>query len=337
MVKKLVILMLFFLFLMTGLLTPLSVNAAEFPELKYTIAHSHPTTPDDDIHYFCTQFVKYVTEVTGDKITFDIVGDTILGGESELLESIGLGTIDIVPLPNVTVSSQSSPHEILAMPFLFKDFDDVHRFLDSEIMAELNESIITDCKAKVLAMGDGGFRYCLNNVRPIKTLEDFKGLKLRVMESALPISMFKLLGANPTPMVGGEVFAALQQGTIDGLEQPVTTLYSMQHWTVAKYLDMTGHQFTAWYLLMNIDQWNKLSAELQAIFLEAAAKAAADQRKAVIESEEKKIEIMATNVIVNRNVDTSGMREAVKPLYQEYRGIIGEEIFGRALKFLGIE
>ena len=328
-----------------GVFSPFGLSAAyaapegegDFKELKLTIGHSHPTNADDDVHYLCVQFAKHVTEATGGKVTFDIIGDGILGAEPEQLEAVGFGTSDMTTVTSITISTQSASHLILSMPFLFQNYDEIHRFLDSEIMAEINEKILNDCNAKVLTIGDGGFRQSINNVHPITSAESYKNLKWRVMESPLHIAIFRALGSNPTPMNGLEILTGLQQGTIDGLDIPTTSIYSMQLYTAAKYLDLTNHMFTGWYLLINKARWDAFPDNLQKIFVESAAKATAEQRVLVVDSEVRKIDTMeAAGKITNRNVETSSMREAVKPLYDEYRGRIGGDILDRTMSFLGI-
>ena len=146
---------------------------------------------------------------------------------------------------------------------------------------------------------------------------------------------FKALGANATPMGGAEVFTGLQQGTIDGCEFPVSSIYSMQLYTAAKYIDMTNHMFAAWYMCTSDDLWNKLSPEVQRIFEEAAKAANEASRKVQMESVEAQLsEIEKAGAVINRDVDTDAMREAVMPILESYRDKIGAEIYDKAMAYI---
>lgn len=314
---------------------PAGGGSVEFEEMELTIAHPHPTNETDDVHYLATQFAQNVKEATGGKVTFSIVGDSVLGSDAELLESMTLNTLDMCVVTSTAIGNNTPAHQILSMPFMFRDIDQVHAFLDSEIMDELNAKVVNDSNAVVLGVGDSGFRQCVNNVRPIASAADFSGLKFRVMESPLYIRMFECLGANPTPMAGSEMFSALQVHTIDGLELPIASIYSMQIYTAGKYIDMTNHLYTGWYLCINNSKWNSLSPELQKVFQEAADKAVAAQRTLVAELEGEQISaIEANGNVVNRDVDTSEMQELVQPIYDEYRDVIGADVMDRTREFL---
>lgn len=306
-----------------------------FPKMEITLAHPHPTSEDDDVHYLALQFKKYVEEATGGSVTIDIVGDAVMGADAELLEGLTLGTLDCIITTGTAVSDQNPAHQILFMPFMFANYDEVHAFIDSDIMSELCKSAEETSNAKVLAIGDGGFRQCLNNIRPITSVEDFKGLKWRVMSAPLYIDMFEKLGANPTPMSGSEVFTGMQQKTIEGCEFPIASIHSMQLNTVSKYIDLTNHMYSAWYLCYNNDKFEAFGDDLKAVMTEAAQKALADQRKLVVSTEESKLaEIENAGAIIGRNVDTTGMQAAVEPIYEDYYDIIGKDVFDESLAFL---
>jgi tripartite ATP-independent transporter DctP family solute receptor len=303
--------------------------------MTFTIAHPHPMTEDDDVHILASKFGEYLKEATGGKVTVDIVGDGVMGMDAELLEGIQLGTLDCVVTTGTSVADQNPAHQVLFMPFMFADYDEVHKFIDSDIMQGLCEAPKTTCNCKILAIGDGGFRQCLNNKLPINSAADFKGLKWRVMSAPLYISMFDLLGANPTPMPGGEVFTAMQQKTVDGCEFPISSIYSMQLYTVSKYVDLTNHMYSAWYLCFNNSKFESFSPELQAVMEECAQKALADQRNAVASTEADKIaEIEKSGTIVGHNPDVASMQEAVAPLYEQFYDIIGKDVFDKTLAFL---
>ena len=305
-----------------------------FPEMEITIATSHPNNEEDSLYVYCKTLADIVTEKTGGKITFDIIGDSVLGDDNEIAQGIAMGTLQMGVTSSAAVSNYEPCHQFLGLPFIFNDYEEAHTFLDSDIAAEMNETLYDD-GLKVLNVLDGGFRECLNIVHPITDVDSFHGLKWRVVQQDMWITMFNLLGANATPMSGAEVFTGLQQGTIDGCEFPVSSIYSMQLYTAANYLDMTNHIFAAWYFCMSDELWESFSPELQQIFIDAGNEANELARQVDMESVDVQLaEIEAAGVQVNREVDTSNMRAAVEPMYEDYRDIIGADIYDRAMEFV---
>lgn len=258
----------------------------------------------------------------------------MLGDDNEIAQGIAMGTLQMGVTSSAAVSNYEPCHQFLGLPFIFNDYEEAHTFLDSDIAAEMNEALYDD-GLKVLNVLDGGFRECLNIVHPITDVDSFHGLKWRVVQQDMWITMFNLLGANATPMSGAEVFTGLQQGTIDGCEFPVSSIYSMQLYTAANYLDMTNHIFAAWYFCMSDELWESFSPELQQIFIDAGNEANELARQVDMESVDVQLaEIEAAGVQVNREVDTSNMRAAVEPMYEDYRDIIGADIYDRAMEFV---
>ena len=303
---------------------------------QITIASPQPNNEDDPVYVYCKTFMDTVTEKTDGAITFEIQGDSILGDDVEIAEGLALGTLDMGVTSNAAIASYDPAHELYALPFIFNDDEEANSFIDSDIAAEMNTGVEKE-GFRILSVLNGGFRQCLNTKKPIHSLEDFKGMKWRVPSSNLFTDTFNALGANATPMSGSEVFTGLQQGTIDGCEFPISSIYSMQLYTAAEYIDMTNHMFTAWYACINGDLWASLSAEEQKIFEEAAVEANEAARKVQAESVEeqlKKIEAEGNNTI-NRDVDMDAMREAVQPVLESYRDeIIGADLYDEAMAFI---
>ena len=311
-----------------------SEEGNDFPELSITIATTHPNNEEDSLYLYCKTLADIVTEKTDGKVTFDIIGDSVLGDDTEIAQGIAMGTLQMGVTSSAAVSSYEACHQFLGLPFIFDDYEDAHVFLDSDISAEMNE-LLYDDGLKVLNVLDGGFRECLNTTRPITDVDSFDGLKWRVVPQDMWITMFNLLGANSTPMSGAEVFTGLQQGTIDGCEFPVSSIYSMQLYTATKYLDMTNHIFAAWYCCMSDELWESFSPELQQIFVDAGKEANEVARQADQDSVEVQLSaIEEAGVQVNRNVDTTNMRAAVEPMYANYRDAIGADIYDRAMAFI---
>lgn len=313
---------------------PAGDGAEGIEAMEITIASPQPNSESDPVYVYCKTFADIVTEKTDGKITFDIQGDAVLGSDTEIAEGLTLGTLDMGITSNAAAGGYAPSQQLYALPFLFNDDEEANAFIDSDIAAEMNKDM-EEKGLKVMSVLDGGFRQSLNTKKSIHSMAGYKGMKWRVPPMDLFTDTFKALGANATPMSGAEVFTGLQQGTIDGCEFPVSSIYSMQLYTAAGYIDMTNHMFTAWYACVSDKLWDKLSPEVQKIFEEAAAEANEASRKVQIESTESQLaEIEKAGATVNYDVNTDEMREAVQPILESYRDKIGADLYDRAMEYI---
>lgn len=311
-----------------------SASNDDVKEMEITIATPHPNNEKDPVYVYCKTFADLVTEKTEGKITFDIQGDSVLGDDTEIAEGLTLGTLQMGIASNAAISSYDAAQQIYALPFLFENDEEVNKFIDSDIATKMNKGVEDD-GLKIISILDGGFRQSVNTKKSVRTMSDFKGMKWRVPPMDLFTDTFKALGANATPMSGAEVFTGLQQGTIDGCEFPVSSIYSMQLYTAAKYVDMTNHMFAAWYACASDELWDSLSPEIQKIFEDAAKEANETSRKVQVDSVESQLaEIEKAGCTVNREVDVKEMRQAVKPILESYRDKIGADLYDEAMEYI---
>src|SRR5207249_4151239 len=195
-----------------------------------------------------------------------------LGAERESIEAVQLGTLDLTMTSTGPVPNFVPEVAILDIPFLFRDYAHARATLDGPIGQELlakfpSKGIVA------LAWGENGFRHMTNNKRSVVLPDDLKGLKMRTMENPVHIQAYKQFGIIPTPMAFTEVFTALQQGTVDGQENPLSVITSAKLDQVQKYLTLTGHVYSPALILMSKAQWDKLSPEDKQAFRDAANEA----------------------------------------------------------------
>lgn len=248
-----------------------------------------------------------------------------LGAEREAVEAVQLGTQELTwtstgPIPNFVPEVK-----ILDVPFLFRDYAHARAVLDGPIGQEMLKKF--DSKGiKALAWGENGFRHMTNNKRPINTPEDMKGLKMRTMENPVHIQAYKGFGIIPTPMAFTEVFTALQQGTVDGQENPLSVITANKFEQVQKYLTLTGHVYSPGVFLMNKAAFDKLSPADQKAFLEAA-KVAAKANRDRVDSDEKTAvaDLRAKGMQVVDKVDKAKFQAALAPVFVDF-----EKQFGKA-------
>ena len=222
-------------------------------------------------------FADLVNEHTKGSIKIDVYTAGQLGGEGDMTEYVSLGTLDICLTSNAPLTNFSSRFNLFEMPYLFMNYEQIDAVLDGNIGQELMQELEA-INIKGLAYFENGFRNLTNSKREVNSPEDLHGLKIRTMESAMHIAAFTALGANPTPMAWGEVYTALQQGTIDGQENPGIAIAGQKIYEVNKYLSITEHVYTPVELIMNLGKFNALSAGDQQILLECAQKAAVYER-----------------------------------------------------------
>lgn len=172
----------------------------------------------------------------------------------------------------------------------------------------------------------------INNVRPVNTPEDLKSVKYRVMKTPVYIGMFKSLGANAVPMPWGEVFTAVQQKVVDGLEIPVPVIYANKYYEVTKYLSLTGHTYSPLVLMASNRTWKKISTQDQALFQKAAQEAAVYERAVIAGIIREYLEdLKKEGMVINQVADKTAFQEGVKPMYKEFEGKIGKDVLNTFL------
>ncbi|MBW1995526.1 MAG: DctP family TRAP transporter solute-binding subunit, partial [Deltaproteobacteria bacterium] len=217
------------------------------------------------------------------------------------------------------------------MPFIYASEEQAHKVLDGPIGQKLMKSLE---KQNIIGLGfaEGGYRQMINNVRQIYMPKDVSGIKWRVMPNPVYIGMFRSLGGNAVPMAWGEVFTAMQQKTIDGLEIPIAVIYSNHYYEVAKYLSITNHTYSALGLLISKRKYDRLTPDQQDAVKKAARKAIAIQRQMNKENIEILIgKIKEKGMRVNAVRDPSSFRSKVKPVYEKFRDSIGSELLDSVL------
>jgi tripartite ATP-independent transporter DctP family solute receptor len=181
-----------------------------------------------------------------------------------------------------------------------------------------------------LAWGENGFRHMTNSKRPVNLPDDLKGLKMRTMENPIHIQAYKQFGILPTPMAFTEVFTALQQGTVDGQENPLSVITAAKLDQVQKNLSLTGHVYSPAVILMNKGQWDKLSAADKQAFLDAAKEAVKANRARIDDDERKAVaDLRAKGMAVVENVDKAKFQAALAPVYTDFAKRFGQDNIDR--------
>jgi tripartite ATP-independent transporter DctP family solute receptor len=269
---------------------------------------------------------KAVAERMGGRYKIELFPNFQLGGEREMTEGAQLGTIDLVTTSTGPVGNFVPDTLITDIPFLFRDYAHARGVLDGPI----GQGILDKCTAKgliCLAWAENGFRHMTNNRREVATPADAKGLKVRTMENPVHMQAFRTLGVLPTPMAFPEVFGALQQGTVDGQENPIGVIVSAKLNQVQKHLTLTGHLYSPAMVLMSPAAFNKMSADDRKLMVQIAKEGAQVTRKRVEELERQGIESLKAagmQIRVLSNDEKAAFQTALAPAYTEFAKRFGQ-------------
>ncbi|QHJ01363.1 DctP family TRAP transporter solute-binding subunit [Xylophilus rhododendri] len=280
-----------------------------------------------DSHYGVgsTVFCDEVERGTQGRYKCQQFPNSALGGEREQIEALQLGTQDLLNTSTGPVGNFVPEMRIVDLPFLFRDYAHARKVLDGEIgqnmLAQFPKHGLV-----ALAWTENGFRQMTNSKRDIVKPSDAAGLKMRTMENKVHMDGYRTFGILPTPMAFPELFGALQQGTVDGEENPIPVILSAKFAQVQKHLSMTNHVYSPALLLISPRTWDRVSVADKKVFLEAAKKGAAAQRKKVNDDEDQGLaQLEKAGMTVTRNVDSAAFREAIKPAYVGYAKEFGAD------------
>src|SRR5436305_3829504 len=248
-----------------------------------------------------------------------------LGAERESIEGVQLGTLDLTMTSTGPVPNFVSEVAILDIPFLFRDYAHARAVLDGPIGQDLLQKFPP--KGLVaLAWAENGFRHMTNSKHAVLAPDDLNGLKMRTMENPIHIQAYRQLGILPTPMAFTEVFTALQQGTVDGQENPLSVITAAKLEQVQKYLSLTGHVYSPALILMSKAQWDKLSPTDKQAFAEAAKEAIKANRARIDDDERRAVgDLRAKGMAVVDTLDKTKFQAALTPVYNDFSKRFGQE------------
>lgn len=312
-----------------GLALGLAAGASAQTNMRISIS----TTQTSHQGIAIDTFAKEVEKRTQGRYKIQTFYNGALGGERESIEAVQLGTQELAysstgPVPNFVPETK-----ILDVPFLFRDKAHARAVLDGPIGDELLKKF--EPKGfKALAWAENGFRHMTNSKRDVKAPEDLKGLKMRTMENPVHITAYKALGIITTPMAFPEVFTALQQGTVDGQENPLSVIISAKFDQVQKHLSLTGHVYSPAIFVMNKAAFDKLSDADKQAFIEAAKEGTKANRAKVDEDDAKGVaDLRSKGMTVIDDVDKSKFVAALSSVSSQFEKEFGKENLERIRNF----
>jgi tripartite ATP-independent transporter DctP family solute receptor len=258
-----------------------------------------------------------IEERTGGRLQIRVFHSRQLGEEKETIEQTRVGAIDLNRTNVALIGTFIPTMNVLAMPFLFRSIEHLQKVLDGPIGNEILGSF-EPYGFVGLAFYDSGARSIYNNVRPVRTLSDLKGLRIRVQQSSLMSDMIGALGAQPVELPYGQVLTGLATRLIDGAENNWPSFVTTDHYKHASYYTLTEHTMSPEVLIMSLKAWQSLSAEDQTIFREAAMKSSHFMREKWRDLEERsRQQAAAAGVTIITDFDRKPFEAAMTALYEK--------------------
>ncbi|MBI3710321.1 MAG: TRAP transporter substrate-binding protein [Proteobacteria bacterium] len=288
-------------------------------------------SPGADMQLILAKLKELAEARSKGEITVNIFHSSMLGSQQQMQEQVVLGVTEMITSPSQLVEMEPK-FGLFDFPFLFADRAHAYRVLDGEIGKQLSESLVKGKGVRAIAYGELGFRQITNRVRPIMTADDLKGLKIRVPPSRFRTAVFQALDAAPTTIDYKELYGALQQGVVDGQENPLTAFQEKSMWEVQKFISITNHVFTPAGVLVNERWWRGLSAAHRDILQATAGEAALWQRAEMERMESTLIkDFEARGVKIDKpNLDSFVAK--TRPVWKQFEAQVGTELVEAALK-----
>ena len=282
--------------------------------IVFKLSENQP--PNNPITKAMYKFADLVKEKSKDRMIVDVYPSAQLGTENESIEQIQLSLIDFVRVNSVTLAQTANEIGVFTMPYIFNNDNQKDRILDGKIGKDISKQLE---KYNMINLGymEAGTRN-FYTTKPVKTIKDLKGMKIRVQPSNIPVTMVNMIGAVPTPMNYGEVYSALQTGVIDGAENDFVSYNTSSHYEVAKNYILDGHLSPPALLLMSKKIYDELSSKNQKIIRDAARETTEWERKEMRNFEkesEEKVRKAGVKVIA---IDQKPFQKAVQGMYNKY-------------------
>jgi len=274
-------------------------------------------------------FKNYVEAASSGKIQVNIYANSSLGNASEILLQCMQGIIEVSTAGDSDISNYYPNLQVFSIPYSFNNRLEFYDFLDSDYVQQLNDDIAAAIGVRIIsAFDNGGFRNFSNNVRPIHTAEDLKGLKIRCMQSAAHVKTMEALGAIPTALAFSELYSAMQTGVVDGQENSPLVMFDNSLYEQQKYYSLDGHMVSPAYIIVNEEWLRSLPADLQQVILDGGTMAQTAARGIIASSEGIALDLLnqaGVDVYSPTAEEKETFRIAQVPVLEWLRSEIGDE------------
>ena len=312
--------------LFLALSATLACSAAQAQEKTFKLALQNPK--GHPLELGASKFAELVAAKSGGRFKVNVFPGGTLGGDAANVSALQGGTIEFVQLNSGILASQVKDFEVFDFPFIFANAKEADAIVDGPFGQKLHAKL-ADKGIIGLAYVELGFRNITNSKKPINTVEDIAGLKLRVIPNAINVDWVKALGANPTPLAFPELYAALEQKAVDGQENPLSVIQANKFFEVQKFLTLTNHQYNPQSLIFSKKVWDTLSPAEQKILQDSALEAAKFQRQVNRDAAAGQLDALkkaGMQVSEFSPAEQARLREKLKPVIDKHGAAISATV-----------
>ncbi len=298
--------------------TLLSATAlAAFAQSAVKLTLGHGAAPGNPRHEASVKFAEVVKAKTNGRIDIQVAHSAQLGDDAAMVTAIRTGALDITANSQGAVAAAVPEYAAYGMPFMFSTPAQAFKVLDGPLGKELADKS-AEKGMVVLGYWDNGIRHMTNSKRPITKVEDMKGLKMRTPPDAVLVDIMQALSADPQQIKFAELYVALQQGVVDGQENPLVNIHASKLYEVQKHLALTSHMFQMTPLLISKRTWDRLSEADRKVMQEAATEATALQRKLSQEADDKLLADLKAKGVQVTTVDKAAFAKATSKVDEKW-------------------
>lgn len=318
--KRVTLMLVFFL-----LAAVISSGSAAWSSDVIVLNAGHVLQADHAYNLAFLRVAEMVEERSGGSLRINVFPNSTLGNERDLIEGMQLGLVEMAVVSTGPLSGFSSAFLVLDLPFMFEDNESAHSVVDGPIGQGMLESLLAN-QLVGIAFWENGFRN-VTATHPVRTPEDVRGMRIRTMEAAVHMATFNAMGAIATPMAWGEVYTALQQGTIDAQENPLANIYLGNIHEVNSYINMTRHFYAPAPVLISRVVFDRLSPEHQQIILDVVRENVSYQRNLIQEGEVRfRQALIDAGATIIDDIDMDLWRAASQSVYDQFIDTIGADL-----------
>lgn len=308
-------------------LTILPAGAGE----KVTLRIASVSGPSHHHNVALRWYAERVAAKTNGRVDLKVLDGSQLGGERDYIEGMILGSIEMAQVSTGPVAAFIPEFDLFSLPFLFRDTDHFTKVIGGPAGVKFFE-LLEKRGIKGLCWFDNGYRSVFNSKRPIKTPEDMKGLKIRVMESPIMIDTINAMGGSATPMAYGELYTAIQQGVLSGAENAPGNVFNDKFYEVTKYYSRTNHFRPPGVVAISLKVWNRLSKEDQAVLQQEAKALQTYEIDLTQKVEKESLEKLREKGMQLNEVDVDAFQKAVKPVHDKFSARFGPDLIKQVLE-----
>lgn len=311
---------------------PAGQNGAEATaEKPLVIKISHQNASTHPIQYGLLEFKRLLEEKSNGKITCDIYDSAVLGNDTSNLQQVVAGSLDAAMIMGAVIwQGYDGRANVEELPFLFSSYEEAYAAYDGEFGKKLASEVLESQGGHVVGYWDNGFRHFTNNIRPVVEPADMKGIKFRTAESEIRLQMFECCGTSAITMAFSELYSAMQQGTVDGQENPLSNIVASSFFEVQKYLSLSGHIYNTSVFFFSDNFWNSLTDEQKQIITECSDEAKEFTRRLNQDSEAENLQICKDAGMEVNEVDKEAFIAVVQPVWETFESKYGSELIDLA-------